>query len=59
MRHALTEERKEALLDNADKLHSGGSLVPVQLKSDPFDVLWLVASSFFIVLFIGWVVLYA
>ncbi len=59
MRNALTEERKEALLDNADKLHSGGSLIPPRLKSSRLDVWWLLASIGAALAFALWAVMYA
>jgi len=59
MRHALTEERKEALLENAEKLHSGGSLVPPTLKRGPIDVWWLLGSVSLALGFCFWAVFYA
>jgi hypothetical protein len=37
----LNEQRKEALLENADKLHSGQSLSSPQLKRTRLGVVWL------------------
>lgn len=41
MRHTLTEQRKDALIESADKLHSGQSLSSPQLKRSRLGVVWL------------------
>lgn len=41
MRHTLTEQRKEALIENAEKLHSGSSINAPQLKRTRLGVVWL------------------
>ena len=54
MRHALTERRKDALLENADKLHSGASMSAPTLKSSKLGVVRLVIAMAGFGLFVLW-----
>lgn len=54
MRHALTEQRREALLENADKLHSGSSMSAPTLKRGRLGAMYLSLAMLSFAGFIIW-----